>query len=284
MDATENEDTAAVQTFVGGSRYSGIIAPRGKHPMPKQIAEAVISVMDKVGYVQKKGENKFHNYKFAAVGDLLAKIQPAMVEAGLVIVQDEVSHGIVDDSVCEAVYEFSLSTKEGVTWEERPRHTGWSTLRNNKGGIDDKALNKCYTAGGKYFLIGLFKIPTGDTTDPDEQEDQGPGPSRATTTSRAPTQVGRGASRPATAPPPASTPPAGQSQKLTNGDTDADWDVWIAGFKTEFNQQTNYTDARAICGAYKVVVDNMKEVAPAKYQALQAWVTEGLAALPKVGG
>jgi hypothetical protein len=37
-----------------------------------------------------------------------------------------------------------------------------STCRNTKGGFDDKAANKCHTAARKYFLLGLFQVPTGE--------------------------------------------------------------------------------------------------------------------------
>ncbi len=44
---------------------------------------AIHEVMSKVGYVQKRGVNKFHNYKYAGEADLLKVLRPAMVEAGL---------------------------------------------------------------------------------------------------------------------------------------------------------------------------------------------------------
>ncbi len=141
----------------------------------KEITAAIAKVMGSVGYVQKKGENKFHGYKFAAIGDLLAKIQPAMVEAGLVITQSELAHELIaEGSVMTATYEFSLSHTSGAVWTDRPRHTGMAGARNSKGGFDDKALNKCHTAARKYFLLGLFQIPTGDVVDPDEEEDKAP--------------------------------------------------------------------------------------------------------------
>lgn len=141
--------------------------------MPKEVTAAIAKVMGAVGYVQKKGTNAFHNYKFAAIGDLLAKIQPAMVEAGLVITQSELRHELIaEGSVMTATYEFSLAHTSGAQWTDRPCHTGMAGARNSKGGFDDKALNKCHTAARKYFLLGLFQIPTGDVADPDEEEDK----------------------------------------------------------------------------------------------------------------
>lgn len=142
--------------------------------MPKEIGEAINAIMSSVDYIQKKGENSFHNYKFAAVGDVLAKIQPAMAAQGLIIVQHEIRHALVaNDSVMTASYQFILCHKSGATWDAAAVHTGMATARNTKGGFDDKALNKCHTAARKYFLLSLFQIPTGDMADADGDEDRG---------------------------------------------------------------------------------------------------------------
>ncbi len=149
-------------------------------PMPEAIAQAVNAIMSTVTYVQKKGTNEFHKYKFAAVGDVLAKLQPALAENGLIITQGETSHELIGDGqLMTATYEFILSHKSGVEWDERPKHTGMAAAKNSKGGYDDKALNKCHTAARKYFLMALFQIPSGDIADPDEDGDAPPANSRS---------------------------------------------------------------------------------------------------------
>jgi hypothetical protein len=140
---------------------------------PAEIAGAINAIMAKVDYVQKKGTNTFHGYKFAAVGDLLAKLQPAMAEAGLIVVQNEVKHQISPNgTVMEVEYEFTLIHKSGAVWPDKPKHTGMATAVNSKGGFDDKCVNKCMTAARKYFLLALFQIPTGEDADPDADQDQ----------------------------------------------------------------------------------------------------------------
>lgn len=141
--------------------------------MPKPIAEAITQIMGSVQYVQKKGVNQFHNYKFAAIGDVLEKLQPAMAEAGLSVAQNQVGMSFIENSAALAIeYEFILNHKSGETWDVRPRHTGMAGCKNSKGGFDDKAANKCHTAARKYFLIGLFQIPIGDHADADQEEDK----------------------------------------------------------------------------------------------------------------
>jgi hypothetical protein len=136
---------------------------------PAEIAGAINAVMGEVDYIQKKGENKFHGYKFTAVGDLLAKLQPSMAKHGLVIVQNELDHTL-NGAVMEVRYEFTLVHKTGAVWPVRYVHTGMATATNTKGGFDDKCVNKCMTAARKYFLLALFQIPTGDDADADEDQ------------------------------------------------------------------------------------------------------------------
>jgi hypothetical protein len=137
---------------------------------PAEIAAAINAVMGEVDYIQKKGENKFHDgYKFTAVGDLLAKLQPSMAKHGLVIVQNELEHTL-NGAVMEVRYEFTLIHKTGSVWPVRYVHTGMATATNTKGGFDDKCVNKCMTAARKYFLLALFQIPTGDDADADEDQ------------------------------------------------------------------------------------------------------------------
>ena len=137
---------------------------------PPEIAAAINAIMGEVDYIQKRGENKFHGYKFAAVGDILSKLQPAMAKHGLIIIQSEVEHTI-DGVVAMVKYEFILAHKSGAVMPERFVHTGVATATNTKGGFDDKCLNKCMTAARKYFLLALFQIPTGEEADADAQED-----------------------------------------------------------------------------------------------------------------
>ncbi|MBU6232445.1 ERF family protein [Patescibacteria group bacterium] len=140
--------------------------------IPKAISEAIVKVMSLVTYVENRGKNNFHNYKYAKAGDLFAKLQPAMAEAGLVIVPDLVGYKLIaNDTIMEANFNFTLAHSSGDTWRYKPHFIGMSSCRNQKGGFDDKALNKCLTAARKYFLISLFNVPTGDDPDPDADGD-----------------------------------------------------------------------------------------------------------------
>lgn len=140
--------------------------------LPVCIAVAVKEVMEAVGYVRKMGRNKDHNYFFAAIGDVLAKVQPAMAEAGLVIIQREGKWTWLNGGKILAItYSFTLHHINGTTWEGDIKKTGMARFLSNNGGADDKVINKCSSAARKYFQLELFQIPTGDLPEADSDGD-----------------------------------------------------------------------------------------------------------------
>jgi hypothetical protein len=136
------------------------ITPVGK------IAAAIASVMSEIGTIQKGGYNKFHNYHYARMEDLLHVLTPLMGRHGLGVIQNEIEIKTIENRIA-TTYEFSIIHSSGEVWPERPRFTGMSMGRDSKGNYDDKAINKCHTAARKYFLLSLFQVPAGDFDDAD---------------------------------------------------------------------------------------------------------------------
>ena len=136
---------------------------------------AIAAVMNEVHVVAKRGENEFHRYRYATMGDILKEITPLLGRHGLVIFQSETGRAMFDDDNVIAVeYSFTVAHASGETWPHVIKQTGVSTCRNSKGGWDDKSLNKCHTAARKYFLLALFQIPTGEEDDADQGKDERP--------------------------------------------------------------------------------------------------------------
>lgn len=137
------------------------------------VLAAITDITSKIGSVKKSGRNDFHHYDYATAADLLHKLQPMLAEAGLVIITTQKELRFLDQqqSLLAIDYEFSLHHKSGAVHPERPVVTGMASARNSKGTFDDKAANKCLTAATKYFLLNLFKIPTGDYDDADADGD-----------------------------------------------------------------------------------------------------------------
>src|SRR5712671_3246234 len=132
------------------------------------LVAAIAAVMTEVHVVAKRGENEFHRYRYATMGDILKEITPLLGRHGIVIFQLETGRAMFDDDNVIAVeYAFTVAHASGETWPHVIKQTGVSTCRNSKGGWDDKSLNKCHTAARKYFLLALFQIPTGEEDDAD---------------------------------------------------------------------------------------------------------------------
>ena len=209
--------------------------------MPGAVANAVLEVMSKVRNVEKNGTNTFFNYKFARVEDLMVQVQPAMVEAGLLIIQSEVDREVNSDlALLTITYGFSLVHRSGEGWTESAYHTGMASIKNHKGTVDDKAGNKCHTAARKYFLLGLLQVPVGDLPDADEDDDRAPG-------------------RNAAPPPPKGNPDAVEAMiSAINRCLDSrDFQNWVVDFKAAA-EALNDNDYHAVMGAFKAAQAKIK--------------------------
>src|SRR5467141_3978610 len=155
-----------------------VIATLPAVPSGGGLVAAIAAVMNEVHVVAKRGENEFHRYRYATMGDILKEITPLLGRHGIVIFQSETGRAMFDDDNVIAVeYSFQVAHASGETWPHAIKQTGVSTCRNSKGGWDDKSLNKCHTAARKYFLLALFQIPTGEEDDAD-QGDRRPSPAQ----------------------------------------------------------------------------------------------------------
>src|SRR5229473_3128273 len=150
-----------------------VVATLPAVPSGGGLVAAIAAVMSEVHVVAKRGENEFHRYRYATMGDILKEITPLLGRHGIVIFQSETGRAMFDDDNVIAVeYAFTVAHASGETWPHVIKQTGVSTCRNSKGGWDDKSLNKCHTAARKYFLLALFQIPTGEEDDADRGEER----------------------------------------------------------------------------------------------------------------
>ncbi len=161
------------------SEIATLSPPTNTLPSPASgggLVAAIAAVMNEVHVVAKRGENEFHRYRYATMGDILKEVTPLLGRHGIVIFQSETGRAMFDDDNVIAIeYAFTVAHASGETWPHAIKQTGVSTCRNSKGGWDDKSLNKCHTAARKYFLLALFQIPTSEEDDAD-QGDRRPAP------------------------------------------------------------------------------------------------------------
>jgi hypothetical protein len=140
--------------------------------MSAKITAALHQVMTAVGYVQKTGKNAFHNYRYAGEADLLEKLRPAMLEAGLLLLPSVEEFSAIDDNGITTVrIAYTLAHKDGDVWPDKLYAAGAGGDKN-KNGVGDKGLYKAITGANKYLLFKLFQIETGD--DPESERDAAP--------------------------------------------------------------------------------------------------------------
>lgn len=134
----------------------------------ENIHTAIISVMDKVGYVKKQSAQGLR-YTYTGEAALIAAIRPHM------IANDITMHVSRVDDRAESVYQTSKGTSMNrvsltvtVTFTHALSMTSIVVESRGEGAdVGDKATPKAMTAAYKYALRQTFVIETGD--DPDKE-------------------------------------------------------------------------------------------------------------------
>ncbi len=141
---------------------------------PPKIAKAILTVTRALNPVAKAGWNDFHKYAYRKFEDVFEELVPALNDAGLIIQQNEINLGNLQDQMISITYDFTIINEDGDVWPDRPQITAICKAVDTKGVRDDKAASKCNTQAQKYFYTSFFKIRTVETSEADA--DSGPRP------------------------------------------------------------------------------------------------------------
>jgi hypothetical protein len=138
----------------------------------KNIHEAIVAIMEQVGYVQKvKSPNL--SYTFAGERDLIAAIRPWMVAYGIyaaVVATSDVVHEWYTTAKGSQMVNTTLNAT--IRFTHAPSGTFIDvTARGEGSDSGDKSMNKAATCAYKYALRQTFCIETGD--DPDNFSSDG---------------------------------------------------------------------------------------------------------------
>jgi hypothetical protein len=134
----------------------------------KNIAAKLVKIMQECSYVQKKGVNKFHNYKYASAADVLEKVSESCTKHGVATFanaeilewrQHEKNH-YATVKVC--ITAIDQDSGESVTF------SGVGCGQD----VGDKAVMKAETAASKYAWMMSLNIATGDDPEADETTDK----------------------------------------------------------------------------------------------------------------
>lgn len=126
------------------------------------LASKLHAVMDEASYVQKSGENDYHDYSYVTEADLTQKIRGPLMREGIMIFMSvrETDVEKSDDITRVTTYHTFVDTETGAALTVESRGHGQDK--------QDKGIYKAVTGAVKYFLYKTFLIPAGD--DPEEEQ------------------------------------------------------------------------------------------------------------------
>ena len=135
--------------------------------MPEAVAGAINAVMAQVKSLLKSDENRSAGYRFASIDDFLAAVNPLCVDAGLMILQDELDARLVRDGTKLAdrswlwlTFSFTIAHTSGAIYGPLTR-----SVMVPADGAQAFGAGQSYAL--KQLMRSLFQIPTGDHEDAD---------------------------------------------------------------------------------------------------------------------
>lgn len=147
-----------------------IEAPKQEPIKPKNLIAKLAEIVHEVDSVEKRGENKFQNYKYVKAADVAWLVRKALSDRNIFLVSDVVE-----------IRNYEIPAKEGVMqavdvkmqfsfFDADSPETHPLVLHSYGTGTDkgDKAVYKAMTGALKYGLRHAFLIP--DESDPEGDE------------------------------------------------------------------------------------------------------------------
>jgi len=133
----------------------------------KSLASKLAEVMAEVKYIQKRGKNSFHNYRYATEADVADRVRECLAARNIILVPDVVGQETRQITTKKGNTEFIDTLRIKFTFYDGDSDQTISFHMIGEGqDAGDKAAYKAITGAEKYALMKTFLIPTGD--DPEE--------------------------------------------------------------------------------------------------------------------
>jgi hypothetical protein len=139
----------------------------------KSLVKKLSEVMKQVKYIEKKGFNKFHGYKYATESDVAEKVREVLAEQNVMMVPNLVQHSMREHVNAKGKTEYIVAVDmefkfyDGDSGEELTFH-----MSGEGQDAGDKGIYKAITGAQKYALMKVFMIPTGDDPEADNSVDE----------------------------------------------------------------------------------------------------------------
>jgi hypothetical protein len=136
----------------------------------KCLAIKMIKIMKQVGYIQKKGINQFHRYKYATETDVSAAFSKAMIENNVFMFSSVLERDCKSYQTRGNKESFLVTVKLQVTFVDGDSGESFTGVFYGDGSdSDDKGVYKAITGAQKYALMKTFLVATGD--DPEKENE-----------------------------------------------------------------------------------------------------------------
>ena len=141
-------------------------------PAVRGLVTKLCEVMSAVGYIQKRGTNQKHQYKYATEADIVDAIRGELASRKVFLFPDMLS------SERKLLYKTQSGSDMYITdvvikWTFVDGETGETrecTMPGCGTDMQDKGIYKAITGCEKYVLMKAFLLPTGDDPEKDEKE------------------------------------------------------------------------------------------------------------------
>lgn len=140
---------------------------------PKTLPQKLLGVMERVKYIQKKGFNSFHKYKYATEADVAETVREALIAEGLLIIPNVLGREAREVKTSKGNIETVTSVRIEYTIVDVATGEKLAfTMEGDGQDPGDKGIFKATTGCTKYALMKLFHIPTGDDPEADAKTDE----------------------------------------------------------------------------------------------------------------
>lgn len=139
----------------------------------KTLHQKLLSVMEQVTYIQKKGRNTFHGYNYATEADVAEAVRAALITERLLIVPHLLSRASREITTSKGKTEYVTSVRVQYTVHDcDSKDVLVFEMEGDGQDPGDKGIFKAITGCTKYALMKLLHIPTGDDPEGDSKTDE----------------------------------------------------------------------------------------------------------------
>ena len=125
------------------------------------LAARLASIAKDIGWIEKGGTNDAQKYKFVQESDVVAKLKPALAEAGVIVVPTHRLISVVPFTTARGSQQFLTTIESTFSFTDGAEFINVQTIGQ---GADtgDKGVYKAMTGAKKYALLQAFLLATGD--------------------------------------------------------------------------------------------------------------------------